>query len=376
MTHYPSADFTFERGAATVRAEIRHQRHRYSSCCSANHGEPTTQYDRWRYHPFSTGHAVRGRSGTPSLVTNNSTERVNERAKCLWKQFSIEPYGGGKEGQWWADGLPVLASPVSGSSVDHQSISPREAVDLTSNKQSSGIPPQPNSANATTGSDGYGEGEVLNLSRPPLSVPELPQDIRTEPKKTDEVRHPDVNVTEDLREQLLGEVATLEDIRNVGTISNPESEFRNHPSSASSTTSSSSSFISNSVLEDIRTAMLISNKAVMEEMEKNSLAIRCLEKAIKEHGERLTTLTNTVKDHTNYTRTYNSEERRRAEKRDEQRRQEREEDRKRWEAREKENTHSDSGKRKREGKDGPALQTVVAQCYPNNKKSKKWKWNS
>ena len=31
----------------------------------------------------------------------------------------------------------------------------------------------------------------------------------------------------------------------------------------------------------------------MEEMEKNSRAIRCLEMAIKEHGERLTTLTNT-----------------------------------------------------------------------------------
>ena len=246
----------------------------------------------------------------------------------------------------------------------------REAVDLTSNKQSSGIPPQPNSANAATGSDGYGKGEVLNLSRPPLSVPEPHQDLRTEPKKTDEVRHPDVNVTEDLREQLLGEVVTVEDIRKVGTISNPESEFRNHPSSAGSTTSSSSC-ISNSVLEDIRTAILTSNKAVMEEMEKNSLAIRCLEKAIKEHGERLTTLTNIVKDHNNYTRTYNSEERRRAEKRDEQGRQEREEDRKRWEAREKENTHSESGKRKREGKDGPALQTVVAQCYPNNKTSKK-----
>ena len=206
-------------------------------------------------------------------------------------------------------------------------------------------------------------------------MPEPPQDLRTEPKKTDKVRHPDVNVeTEDLREQLLGEVATLEDIRKVGTISNPEPEFRNHPSPASSTTSSSSSCISNSVLQDIRTAILTSNKAVMEEMEKNSRAIRCLEKAIKEHGERLTALTNTVKEHTNYTRTYNREERRRAEKRDEQRRQEREEDRKRWgakEKREKENTHSESGKRKREGKDGPALQTVMDQCYPNNKKSKR-----
>ena len=87
----------------------------------------------------------------------------------------------------------------------------------------------------------------------------------------------------------------------------------------------------------------------MDEMEKSSRAFRCLEKAIKEHGERLTTLTNTVKEYTNYTRTYNREEKRRAEKRDEQRRQEREEDRKRREARERgrRKTHIQSQERGR-----------------------------
>ena len=130
---------TFERGAATVRAELQHQRNRYSSCCSANHGEPTTQYDRWRYHPFSTGHAVRGRLVPPGWSPTTALRESMTEPSVHGSSFPSSHAAGEKK---------VYGEPTDYLSLRPQSVAvqltttqsargtEREAVDLTSNKRS------------------------------------------------------------------------------------------------------------------------------------------------------------------------------------------------------------------------------------------------
>ena len=149
---------------------------------------------------------------------------------------------------------------------------------------------------------------------------------------------------EDLRVQTLGDSGgdvTIDDvIRRVQTSSVLPKSLTFPTSPASSTTTATESnpdmavaAQSVSILQDINNAILEGNRAILQEIERNSRVVRCLEKSISEQTVTIKSIKEVFETFVNYTRQYNREERGQMERREEERKRERQECIRRTEAR-------------------------------------------
>lgn len=214
--------------------------------------------------------------------------------------------------------------------------------------------------------------------------PALPSKQQTAPQKstgrsTEDNGTQDEGV-EDLRSQLLGDcgadVAVDGDERRVGTISTPP-RIVPSPGSPASSSSSGSTTLSDSLLSDIKNTITEGNRAMAAEIEKNSRAIRCLEKSMMEQTSVLRAMKESLETFYNYIRMHNREERRQAERRDEERKKERQEDLRRMERREStesrernRNDNHQTYKRKRDEGQTKENQPVLKSRIENKKQKK------